>query len=185
MSATKAKGFVKSADTGVSPATSKAELERMLRRYGADGLSTAQDYANWRITVQFIVPNSRAKDAQKVPVKLPVDVRLVYDALYGRPTKSSWVNGQYGGMVYNPSGYDTKKLEQAERVAWRHLLLWVDAALTAATSGVQTITEAFFAHTVITLEDGRSGRLVDYLEAEQYQLAPGVRALLASPAEVV
>jgi hypothetical protein len=69
---------------------------------------------------------------------------------------------------------------QAERVAWRNLVLWIDAALSAATVGVQTITEAFFAHTIVVDDGGRAERMVDYVERTGGAIGPGVRALLPS-----
>lgn len=180
--------FIKSADTSTSPANSRAEIEKMLRRYGAIGFAVQQEFdangTGTRVVVEFLVPNTQAKDAAKVPVRLPVDVRQIYHALYERPTR--WTiddETKRGKRVYDPKGYDAKKLAQAERVAWRNLVLWIDAALSAANAGLQTITEAFFAHTIVALEDGQTVRLADYMERTQGALAPGVRALLAAPAE--
>ena len=182
------KRFVKSADTSTPVSNSRGEIEKMLRRYGAVGFAVQQEFdaagTGTRIVVQFVVPDSLEKNAGKVPVSLPVDVRRIYDALYGRPTR--WAINEEtkrGGYVHNPNGYDAKKMMQAERVAWRNLLLWIDAALSAATAGLQTITEAFFAHTMVALEDGQTMRLADYMERTAGALAPGVRALLAAPAE--
>lgn len=187
------KPFVKSADTSTSVANSRAELERILRRYGAQGFSVAQDYANHGVTVSFIVPDSLKKDAHLVPVKLPISVRRVYDAMYGQPKKSVRRTDEelaqqkarhgyiqsYNREVYNESGYDAKKLEQAERVAWRNICLWVDA-LSAAVAGMQTITEAFFAHAVV----GASGqRMIEVVEEAQAALGGGVQRLLTAPAE--
>jgi hypothetical protein len=189
------KPFVKSSDTSTSVANSRAELERILRRYGAQGFSVAQDYANHSVTVSFIVPDSLKKDAHLVPVKLPISVRRVYDAMYGQPTKSVRRTDEeiaqqkarhgyiqsYNRQVYNEAGYDAKKLEQAERVAWRNICLWVDAALSAAVAGMQTITEAFFAHAVV----GANGqRMIEVVEEAQQALGGGVQRLLAAPAEV-
>jgi hypothetical protein len=172
-----AKAFVKSADTSTQVATSKTELEKMLRRYGAAGFSVAHDYAEHRVVLNLLLPDTPAKGAPRVPVRLPVSVRAVYDKLYGRPTKYDYTEKKY---VYNATGYETKKLEQAERVAWRNLVLWVDAALSAATIGLQTITEAFFAHTIA----GENGeRMIDLVEQAQQSLGQGVQRLLASPAE--
>lgn len=188
--------FVKSADTSTPVANSRAELEKILRRYGAKGFSVAQDYHSNAVTVSFIVPDSLKADAALVPVKLPISVLRVYDAMYGQPKKSvrrtneeletqkakfGWIQS-YNRDVYNPDGYDTKKLEQAERVAWRNLCLWVDAALSAAVAGMQTITEAFFAHAVV----GQTGeRMIEVVEAYQVGLGVGVQRLLSAPAEEV
>jgi len=155
--------FVKSATTSTSVATSKMELERVLRRYGAEQFSTAQDYAKGLVVVMFSIPDSPAKGAKIVPIRFPVETRRVYDRLFGEPTR--WLNGKY---VRNPDGYNAKKLEQAERVAWRNVILWVDAQLSAASVGIQTVTEAFIAHAAL----GPNGeRVVDvipeYLEARR------------------
>jgi hypothetical protein len=137
--------FVKSATTTTPVSNSKAELEQMLRRYGAEGYSVAHNYALGKVLVSFLIPDSTAKGAAIVPVQVNVDVQGVYRALYGKPPHS---------------GYDAKLMEKAERVAWRNLILWVDAQLSAATIGLQTITEGFLAHAVI----GPNGeRGADYL----------------------
>jgi hypothetical protein len=193
MAAKKDRPFVKSADTTSQVSSSKAELEKMLRRYGAAGFSIAHDYAEHRVVISLILPDRPGKDSPRVPVKLPVDIRLVYDALYGRPTLSVRIPDDernaiirekgfapWNRSVYNPKGYDAKKLEQAERVAWRNLVLWVDAALSAATVGLQTITEAFFAHAVV----GQGGqRMIEVIEDAQQSLGAGVQRLLTAPAE--
>jgi hypothetical protein len=174
--------FVKSADTTTKPANSRTELDKMLRRYGASAISFSEDIAKRQITVSFIVPNSTMKDAPSIPVKLPVSVAGVYDALYGRPMKHvRWDSEQRKHIhVHNPAGYDARKMEQAERVAWRHLVLWVDAALSAAVAGIQTISEAFFAHAIV---GDRGERMVELIEAAQVNLGVGVQRLLAAPAE--
>ena len=169
--------FVKSADTSTQVATSKVELEKMLRRYGAAGFSVAHDYAEHRVILELVLPDTPTKGAPRVPVRLPVSVRTVYDKLYGRPRKYDYELKKY---VDDPKGYDRKKLDQAERVAWRNLVRWVDAALSAATIGLQTITEAFFAHTIA----GEHGeRMIDLVEQAQQSLVAGVQRLLAAPAE--
>lgn len=183
MSAKKKAGrpFVKSADTKAKAESSRAEVERMLERYGATGFGYQRDIERGKIVLQFVIPDSQQKDAARVPVTLPIEIRRVYDALYGQPRKNKWVDGRYAGTEHDPKGYDAKKLEQAERVAWRNLVLWIDAALSAATIGAQTITEAFLAHTMVVTDEGTSARMMDYLTSRQGVLAPGVRALLPAP----
>ena len=169
--------FVKSADTSTQVATSKAELEKMLRRYGAAGFSVAHDYAEYRVIISLMLPDSPGKNTPRVPVKLPVNIRAVYDQLYGRPTKYDYTEKKY---VWNKTAYEMKKLDQAERVAWRNLVLWIDAALSAATIGLQTITEAFFAH-AIAGENGE--RMIEVVEQAQASLGVGTQRLLTAPAE--
>jgi hypothetical protein len=159
----KATAFVKSGGTSVPVSRSQAELEKILRRYGATGFGVTHDYQAMKASVHFRVPDSLAKDAPQVPVRLDVDVRNVYDALYGRPMKTRWVE-ERRVTEWNPAGYEAKPLAQAERVAWRQLILWVDAACSASAAGLQRISEAFFAHTLIRNEAGETHRLVDHLD---------------------
>jgi hypothetical protein len=176
-----------SPDTTVSPETSRVEVEHVLRRHGAKGFSYVHDCTSGRITVSFIVPESPTATSHEVAVQLPIDVRRVYDRLYGQPPSlardESALRGEGPVPRFRGNGYESRKLEHAERVAWRHLLQWLDSALAAAAAGFQTMSEAFFAHTVVAFDDGRRGRLVDYLESEQSHLAPGIRALLVPPIE--
>ena len=178
--------FVKSSITKSSVANSRSAIERILRRYGATGFSVGQKFNETGdpegVTISFIVPDSPGSTA-RVPVSLPINIKHVYDALYGKPSKRVWENNQYVS-AFDPNGYDKKKLPQAERVAWRNLVLWIDAALSAASVRLQTITEAFFAHTVIQLDNGSQVRMAEYIEQAQGQLPAGVRALLATPVEV-
>ena len=48
---------------------------------------------------------------------------------------------------------------QAERVAWRNLVLWVDAACAAAAVGLRPMSETFFADLVVTGDDGKPQRM--------------------------
>jgi len=170
--------FVKSADTSTAAVNSRAELDKMLRRYGASAISMSEDIERRQIIVSFIVPDSTQKNAARVPVKLPISIFAVYDALYGRPTRyAAKPDGTGWAHIHDAKAYDPQKLMQAERVAWRNVVLWVDAALSAASVGLQTITEAFFAHAVVG--DG-GARMVEVVEAFQSQLGAGVQRLLTS-----
>lgn len=178
--------FIKSQDTKATVANSRTEIERMLRRYGASGFNVAQTFDKQQladgITISFIIPDKPGSE-KRVPISLSISVKRVYDALHGEPTERIW-QGNLGYVAkHDPNGYKKDRVEKAERVAWRNLVLWIDAALSAAAIGLQTITEAFYAHTVVQLEGGGQARLADYLEMVQGQLAPGIRALLAAPAE--
>lgn len=152
--------FIKAADTKVSVASSKADLERMLRRYGASHFNTTQDFTTRRSSVTFVVPNGVG--SAQVPVRLYVETERVAKLLFGK------------------SFFTQAQLERAERVAWRNLVLWVDATLSAAAIGMQTVTEAFFAHAVV----GATGeRMIELVEKTQQSLGVGVQRLLTSPAE--
>lgn len=152
--------FIKAADTKTAVSKSKADLERMLRRYGASHFNTTQDFASRRSSVTFVVPNGVG--SAQVPVRLYVETERVAKLLFGK------------------SFFTQPQLERAELVAWRNLVLWVDATLSAAAIGMQTVTEAFFAHAVV----GATGeRMIELVEKTQQSLGVGVQRLLTSPAE--
>lgn len=129
------KRFVYAGTTSTPVVNSKSEVEKMLVRYGATAFQITHDYAAGRAEVSFRVPDSARRDAEQVPVRIPLNVNAVYRSLFG----TEWVN----------DARRAKQREQAERVAWRNLVLWLNAALSTATIGLQTITESFFAHAVI------------------------------------
>lgn len=145
-------GFVKSRNTKATVESSRAELNKVLTRYGCTAFGYEQtEEGITRVT--FRVPNSPAKNAAMVPIRLEVrkaDVfRRLYDRDYPLEThRHTWA----------------REIEQAERVAWRHLILWIDAACTAATAGLTTIEEAFFAHRLVQAPDGTTGRMIDYVQ---------------------
>ncbi len=152
--------YVKAWKTSTPVSNSQAEIRRMLARYGVHGVSMSEDMRKGEIVVAFAVPDSPGSKVT-VPVRLPVSVNNVAMAMYGK--------------ARNPPS--PAKLEQAERVAWRHLVLWIDAALSASTTGLQTITEAFFAHTVV---GDRGERMIEVVEQAQSSLAAGVQRLLTA-----
>lgn len=153
--------FIKAYDTKVSVSNSRAELEKMLRRYGASSFNVAMDFTARRASVSFVVPNGVG--SAQVPVRLYVETGRVARILFSQ--KSRFTEAQ---------------LEKAERVAWRNLVLWVDATLSAAAIGMQTVTEAFFAHAVV----GPAGeRMIELVEQTQRSLGSGVQRLLTAPAE--
>lgn len=158
--------FVKSATTSTPVVNSKSEIEKMLRRYGAEAFQVTHDYAAGKAQVSFRVPDSSEKDARQIPVRIPVDTQRVYHALYGMPVK------RYS-KEYDPKGYDARKMEQAERVAWRNLVLWIDAALSTATISLQTITETFFAHAMIGPQGETATQIVDRALDPSRQLTAG------------
>lgn len=139
--------FVKSADTSVPASRSQAELERVLRRYGASSFSVANHWDRGEASVAFRIPESPGS-ATMIPVELRVRFGTVAELL----RKNAGPRSRKKLPDYLP---------QAERVAWRHLVLWVDATLTAVTTGLQTVSEAFLAQTLIDGGNGKTGRVYD------------------------
>lgn len=175
------KGFVKSASTSTPVRNSEAELKKLLLRYGCKAYAISSNYETGEAVVKFVVPDSQANDAVDIPVMFKVVPKVVYDAMYGRPMKYDWNaddgNGGKGKHVHNPNGYNPRALEQAERVAWRQLILWIDAALSVAASGMAGVAETFLAHTLVRGDDGQVKPMIQHLnehgEGFMKLLAPG------------
>ena len=142
------KRFVKSADTDTPASRSQSQLENLLRRYGASGFGVQSDYEHHTIRVMFRVPDVPGGQLV-VPIRLEVSIEAIAEALFG---------GLRGREQWSARGW-----EQAERVAWRHLVLWVDAACAATTAGLQTMSEAFLAHALVKAPDGTVKRVVELL----------------------
>lgn len=135
--------FVKSADTKTTPAKSQQEIRRILERHKVEAITVDEDRTAGHFAVRFRLPLRPGQAANDV-IEIPVNVDRVQAAL----RRARLVN---------------TSRERAERIAWRHLALYLDAALTAVQVGLQTVEEAFLAHTLLETEDGRRGRVVDYL----------------------
>lgn len=140
--------FVKSADTRTPASQSQVALERLLRRYGAFGFGVSSDYEKHLIRVMFRVPDAPGSKVV-VPIRLEISIEAIGDALFP------------GAKASGLSAYGW---EQAERVAWRHLVLWVDAACSATNAGLQTMSEAFLAHALVKTPDGQIKRVVEMLD---------------------
>ena len=136
------KPFVKSRGTDVPVSRSQAEMQRILRRYGATHFGTQADYGDGSLRVFFRIPETPKPGAPIIPIRLEANLRAVAEACgWQRPTQAG--------------------LEQAERIAWRHLVLWVDAACSAAAAGLQTMGEAFFAHVLVSKNGGGAQRIIE------------------------
>ena len=138
-------GHVRSADTSTSVAYSRGELERILLRYGCTRSGHDTDREAQRIAVWFTVPDSKLGGGEFVPVRIEIalaDVRARLNA-----TAKTGVSP-----------------EQVERVAWRHVVLLVEAGLCAAEAGVKRVSEFFLADTVVRDDEGRPVRLIEALD---------------------
>lgn len=160
------KRFVKSADTSTSVASSQRALEQLLRRYGASDFTMGSDWEKRLARVAFRVPDTPGSKVL-VPVRLEISITAVADALGFTKGRHSW-----SGPA-KPTQYGW---EQAERVAWRHLVLWVDAACAATNAGMQTMSEAFLAHTLVKAPDGQIKKVSVMLDEAAGE--GGYRALL-------
>lgn len=164
--------FVKAADSDVPVERSIQSIKDMVRKYGASGFGTSEDYRNGVVRVEFVL---NTPDGGHVPVQIPVRIQRVFDALYSQERAAG------GDRYKNDSAMQDRRRQQAERTAWRQLHLLVEANLTAVQLGIVTLGEAFMPHTMVVNDDGRTERMADFLERTAGALAPGVRALLAIP----
>ena len=151
------------AKTQVSPEKSRAELETILRRYGADAF--AYGYEDRRAVVTF-------KAAGRI-VRFEIDV----------PQAEKFRMGP-GYRVRTPVQQRNAR-DQAERQIWRALVLVVKAKLEAVESGLVGFEQEFMAH--IVLPSGETvGQWMEPQLAEVYEtgempsLLPGTRKELTA-----
>lgn len=118
------------ANTTVSVEKSRAELERILTRYGADAF--AYGWQGVEARVQF-----RANGKQ---------VRFVIPL----PDFEEFKRYKRGGSTYLRSEAEAeKRWEQASRVRWRGLCLVVKAKLEAVEAGIAEFEDEFLAYIVL------------------------------------
>lgn len=158
---------VRSATTSTPAGSSRAELERILNRYGCTRSGSDIDRSEETLTVWFTVADSKSDGAGPIPVRLKVDLREVRARLQRLPASR------------HISKANLLSPEHVERVAWRHVVLLVEAGLVAAEAGIKKVSEFFLADTLIRRQYGEgSERFIEQLEAHPQQW----RAMLGSGA---
>jgi hypothetical protein len=120
------------ATTAVSSEHRRAEIERTLRRYGADGFAYATQRD--RAMVEFIMTGRRIRFTLTLPDR--TDERFTQT-----PT----------GRDRSPAAVE-KEYEQAVRQSWAALALVIKAKLEAIEAGISTVDSEFLA--AIVLPDG-------------------------------
>lgn len=116
-------------NTSVSPDRSKAEIEKTLRRYGAD--SFMYGWEENRALIAFRADGRRVKFVLPMPNPNDESFRLT-------PT------GKERSRSAAESEYD-----QAIRQRWRALALVIKAKLEAVDTGIVTFDEEFLAHLLL------------------------------------
>ncbi len=66
--------FVKARTTTAPVARSQAELERVLRPYGATGFGVTNDCTRQLVRVHFRLPDAAQASAPDIPIRLEIDV---------------------------------------------------------------------------------------------------------------
>lgn len=143
------RGVDQEGSTARTESPASAELETLLRRYGASGFTVSTNYKDGNVVIAFTMPRHvEQPDADPIEVRMAVGFRDTLRRLEKMPEFRAKAR-----RFTDPWG-----LQQAERVAWRQVILWCEAGLNAAASGIQTLEEAFFAHSVIP---GTNTRVID------------------------
>ena len=143
--------------TSVSSERSKAEIERLLTRYGAT--SFASGWQNDQAVIQFHMCERRIKFVLPLPSK---EAKEYTESKRGARNET---------MAY-------KLWEQATRQRWRALALVVKAKLEAVEAEIATFEEEFMAHVV--LPNGKTvGEMAKPAIAAAYQSGTMPKALIA------
>jgi len=130
--------------TSVDTGRSRIELEKLLRRFGADQFAYAWDESGGREMLGFRIANRQVRIDLPMPDIDDPEFRLT-------PT----------GQVRSTSAA-RDRYDQEVRRRWRSLVLIVKAKLTAVADGISTIEREFLADLVIA--DGRT--LSQWLEPQ-------------------
>ena len=124
------------ATTDVSVEKSRAEIETIVRRYGATGFVSG--WEDDRAMVQFSASNRKVRFLLQLPSQASFrgDVKV----------------NQYGAKRSRAESTVKEMWEQACRQKWRALVLIIKAKLEAVESGIVTFEQEFFPH--VMLPDG-------------------------------
>lgn len=125
------------AKTEVSEEKSRAEIEAILRRYGADAFSYG-----WREDSAVIAFRAHDRHIRFI-VTMPDK---------GDPEFTHYKRGEYGMLTARSADAANKLWEQARRQRWRALALVIKAKLEAVDAGISIFEDEFLAN--IILPDG-------------------------------
>jgi hypothetical protein len=123
-------------NTTVPVEKTRAEIENLLRRFGAD-----QFFSGWNTEEAFV--SFRARD-RFVRFRLPLPKRDEK-----RFTHRKGPSKYYESWVQRGADDAAKQWEQGCRSRWRALLLTIKAKLESAEAGIETFEQAFLAHIVL------------------------------------
>lgn len=125
------------ATTEVAPEQSRAEIERILERYGADSFGYFWDKPSNQVVIVFRMQERHVRF--RIPMPDPNDPSFQIT-----PAKKAQRSPESQRKVY----------EQAVRQRWRALKLVIQARLESIDAGIDTFESAFLSQ--IMLPDGRT-----------------------------
>lgn len=139
--------------TNVDPLKTLGEITAKLVQAGA--IRIINDYSvDGRITGIAFCLRINNND---VPFKIPVNVEPIYRIIHGRKTRSSYTHAA-----------KQASREQAERVAWRQVLRWIESQLAFIQCGMAKCEEVFLPYML-----GDNGRTFFEIIAErQFKALP-------------
>jgi hypothetical protein len=155
--------MVYAAKTTVDVDKTRYEIERTLKRYGADQFSYGCDDSRGIAVIQFRAQNRHIRFVLVLP--------KITDKEYQRDKR---------GKIRTPI-QKQDAVTQATRSRWRALLICVKAKLEAVESKIESFEEAFMAHVV--LPDGKTAS--EWLSPQiaiAYESGKMPQSLLALPA---
>ncbi len=120
------------ATTTVTSDRSRAEIEQLLRRYGASAFAYGWDKESRCATIMFEVDKRRVRF--QLPLPDPNERRFTHTSVRGYRRTVEAREAEY---------------EQAIRQRWRALTLVIRAKLEAVTAGITTTADEFLASTVM------------------------------------
>ena len=146
-------------NTSVSVENSRAEIERILRRYGADSFAYGWDQA--RAQIEFV------HEARRVRFVLPLPDRSNREFTHTEARKQRRTSEQAEAAW-----------EQACRQRWRALALAIKAKLEAVAAEITTFEDEFLAHIVLP-DNTTVGQTIAPQIADAYDRGTNVLALNA------
>jgi len=108
------------------------EITRKLIEGGANQITT-QHEGGKTVGLSFVL---KLDERNSLPFSLPVRVAPVFEILNGRRPANDWDRNWRGKYIERDAA-------QAERVAWRQLLRWVEAQLAMIDTGMVQPAEVF------------------------------------------
>lgn len=159
--------------TTVDVSKSRAELEGLLKKHGASQWAVFQDDAKGMAVVQFRISE------RLVRLKLRVERSVL------NPNERDWGKSQHAPQGWNSwtvqrrKEWIAKENEQAEREAWRRLILVTKGKLEFVADGLSTIEREFLADIMLpngtTVGEFTAPQLTEAYESGRMPpLLPGV-----------
>lgn len=147
--------------TAIPPDKTAAEISSLLVSAGARQISMMYDPSGKMDGMQFVLVVNHITAS----FKLPVRVDPVFSLLNGRRPKESWKRG-------NRQEWAEKDRTQAERVAWRQLLRWIQAQLALIETGMVASHEVFLPY----MQDMTGRTVFEAITESRFKALPSGKA---------